>query len=374
MFHGFLDRQRTHAGIAPRARRPCSAARVGRAAEAAIARERSDRDAGRRSHRRPQVERDDQRVPAPPGQRSNFALATSPRSLERARSCASIWRRPRGQVSGECYARQSGPRNERPSPSESQVIVTGTEGGTRTHKPLRIADFESAASAIPPLRPDAGKVVHFGIDVQPRSGPGCVLLARRGSRRPARAGITTPGARGTRLAPTRARRARARFGARGRLGARLQRRGADWSGVFARRGRGLRRLGGVGHGGLGGSTPLTTSTFVPPITSGSTGLGAFGASVSAGAASFGLSRARSAGLGGLAVALAGLAVAGAAGASVAGRAAARGALVAPAEPRRRAGRRRARGSRWSGRGRRQPRSRRARWPPPLRRRASRKHP
>ena len=32
------------------------------------------------------------------------------------------------------------------------VTDQGTEGGTRTHKPLRIADFESAASAIPPLR------------------------------------------------------------------------------------------------------------------------------------------------------------------------------------------------------------------------------
>ena len=64
---------------------------------------------------------------------------------------------------------------------KSPIIPGGTEGGTRTHKPLRIADFESAASAIPPLRPDArGKVVHFGVDVQPQSGPGCVLLARRG--------------------------------------------------------------------------------------------------------------------------------------------------------------------------------------------------
>ena len=53
----------------------------------------------------------------------------------------------------------------------------GTEGGTRTHKPLRIADFESAASAIPPLRLESErKVVHLGARAQPPRGPGCVLL------------------------------------------------------------------------------------------------------------------------------------------------------------------------------------------------------
>ena len=31
-------------------------------------------------------------------------------------------------------------------------LKTGTEGGTRTHKPFRAADFKSAASAIPPPR------------------------------------------------------------------------------------------------------------------------------------------------------------------------------------------------------------------------------
>lgn len=34
----------------------------------------------------------------------------------------------------------------------SSIIPLGTEGGTRTHKPFRVADFESAAFAIPPLR------------------------------------------------------------------------------------------------------------------------------------------------------------------------------------------------------------------------------
>ncbi len=36
--------------------------------------------------------------------------------------------------------------------SQTAMILAGTEGGSRTHKPCRIADFESAAFAIPPLR------------------------------------------------------------------------------------------------------------------------------------------------------------------------------------------------------------------------------
>ena len=35
---------------------------------------------------------------------------------------------------------------------ESEQIEVGTGGGSRTHTALRPADFESAASAIPPLR------------------------------------------------------------------------------------------------------------------------------------------------------------------------------------------------------------------------------
>ena len=40
---------------------------------------------------------------------------------------------------------------------KSQVIPASTEGGTRTHKPFRTADFESAASASPPLRPEVAR-------------------------------------------------------------------------------------------------------------------------------------------------------------------------------------------------------------------------
>jgi hypothetical protein len=45
-----------------------------------------------------------------------------------------------------------------PSTDVAKAVATGsperknTEGGTRTHTPLRALDFESSASAIPPLR------------------------------------------------------------------------------------------------------------------------------------------------------------------------------------------------------------------------------
>jgi hypothetical protein len=38
---------------------------------------------------------------------------------------------------------------------QTLAVLLGTEGGSRTHKPVRTADFESAAFAIPPLRLDS---------------------------------------------------------------------------------------------------------------------------------------------------------------------------------------------------------------------------
>ncbi len=59
------------------------------------------------------------------------------------------------------------PAND-PNPFRYQL---STEGGTRTHKPFRVADFESAAFAIPPLRLGASTVDHRPGGLQPPCAP-----------------------------------------------------------------------------------------------------------------------------------------------------------------------------------------------------------